>query len=201
MTKHIRVRAAGGTGGDDDAADLASFTPAFLWLLRDFYLRLEEDGRQVTPRDYLETALQPLSGAGRAVEAKNQVPVLVRSVALQPHVMGGLQRYDCPVRCWLEPLMVLLMPGADPREHQIAVPRPRLLHAGAPCERRGAAGCLGLAAALADEARVQVGLEARGSGRRNASRGFGLKQAETLRAPSLFVLQGRPAPPDAADLQ
>lgn len=29
--------------------------------------------RQVTPRDYLETALQPLQGTGRAVEAKNQV--------------------------------------------------------------------------------------------------------------------------------
>ncbi len=28
---------------------------------------------QVTPRDYLETALQPLQGTGRAVEAKNQV--------------------------------------------------------------------------------------------------------------------------------
>ena len=28
---------------------------------------------QVTPRDYLETALQPLAGSGRAVEAKNQV--------------------------------------------------------------------------------------------------------------------------------
>lgn len=44
MTKHIRVRASGST---DDSAELASFTPAFLWLLRDFYLRLEEDGRQV----------------------------------------------------------------------------------------------------------------------------------------------------------
>jgi hypothetical protein len=47
MTKHIRVRAAGGSGAVDDAAELASFTPSFLWLLRDFYLRLEEDGRQV----------------------------------------------------------------------------------------------------------------------------------------------------------
>ena len=27
--------------------DLGGFTPAFLWLLRDFYLELEEDGRQV----------------------------------------------------------------------------------------------------------------------------------------------------------
>lgn len=28
-------------------AELAEFTPAFLWLLRDFYLTLEEDGQQV----------------------------------------------------------------------------------------------------------------------------------------------------------
>lgn len=28
---------------------LGDFTPAFLWLLRDFYLRLEEEGRKVGP--------------------------------------------------------------------------------------------------------------------------------------------------------
>ncbi|PSC76322.1 interferon-induced guanylate-binding 1-like [Micractinium conductrix] len=78
MTKHIRVRASG--GNDDSASELASFTPKFLWLLRDFYLRLEEDGRQVTPRDYLETALQPLHGTGRAVEAKNQIRESIKSL-------------------------------------------------------------------------------------------------------------------------
>ena len=36
VTKHIRVRSAGSTG--ESAADLAAFTPSFLWLLRDFYL-------------------------------------------------------------------------------------------------------------------------------------------------------------------
>jgi hypothetical protein len=31
-----------------DARELASFTPSFLWLLRDFYLRLEDEhGQQV----------------------------------------------------------------------------------------------------------------------------------------------------------
>ena len=29
-------------------AELARFTPSFLWLLRDFYLTLEEDGRKVS---------------------------------------------------------------------------------------------------------------------------------------------------------
>ncbi len=47
MTKHIRVRAGGSAGAADNSAELASFTPAFLWLLRDFYLRLEEEGRAV----------------------------------------------------------------------------------------------------------------------------------------------------------
>lgn len=71
MTKHIRVRASDGAA--TDASELASFTPSFLWLLRDFYLRLEEDGRIVTPRDYLETALQSLAGSGSAVESKNRI--------------------------------------------------------------------------------------------------------------------------------
>ena len=57
-------------GGDDE---LSQFTPAFLWLLRDFYLALEEAGRKVSPGEYLESALQPVQGAGRSVEAKNAV--------------------------------------------------------------------------------------------------------------------------------
>ena len=110
--------------GEDEENELANFTPAFLWLLRDFYLTLEEDGRQarpcspqckwaskhlisasrqgmpralaacftrrselraypravpaqLTPREYLETALRPVPGSGRAVEAKNAVRVLM----------------------------------------------------------------------------------------------------------------------------
>ncbi|KAL4859356.1 Guanylate-binding protein 5 [Chlorella vulgaris] len=80
MTKHVRVRAAGSSGGEEDSAELATFTPAFLWLLRDFYLRLEEEGRQVSPRDYLETALQPLQGTGRAVESKNQIRESIKAL-------------------------------------------------------------------------------------------------------------------------
>ena len=31
----------------DSEHELSGFTPSFLWLLRDFYLSLEEDGRKV----------------------------------------------------------------------------------------------------------------------------------------------------------
>jgi hypothetical protein len=34
---------------------------------------LSEDGQQITPRDYLESALQPLPGTGKAIAAKNEV--------------------------------------------------------------------------------------------------------------------------------
>ncbi len=30
--------------------ELREFTPSFMWLLRDFYLQLEEEGRKITPR-------------------------------------------------------------------------------------------------------------------------------------------------------
>jgi hypothetical protein len=63
MTRHIKVRTAGGGGGssgggggddggssgESDSRELRRFTPSFLWLLRDFYLKLEdEQGCKVT---------------------------------------------------------------------------------------------------------------------------------------------------------
>jgi len=80
MTKHIRVRASDGGDGAEDPTELASFTPSFIWLLRDFYLKLEEDGRVVTPRDYLEAALQALPGASPAASAKNQIRSSIKAL-------------------------------------------------------------------------------------------------------------------------
>ncbi|EFJ51125.1 hypothetical protein VOLCADRAFT_57349 [Volvox carteri f. nagariensis] len=71
MTKHVRVRAA---AANSTSEGLGEHSPAFLWLLRDFYLQLEEEGgRKITPREYLETALRPVPGTGPAVSAKNAI--------------------------------------------------------------------------------------------------------------------------------
>ena len=43
---------------EENKEGLGEFSPSFIWLLRDFYLDLEEDDQEVTPRDYLETALR-----------------------------------------------------------------------------------------------------------------------------------------------
>jgi hypothetical protein len=44
--------------------------------VQDFYLDLSEDGHKISARDYLESALQPINGTGKAVAAKNEVLIL-----------------------------------------------------------------------------------------------------------------------------
>ncbi|RZC65295.1 hypothetical protein C5167_008987 [Papaver somniferum] len=77
MTKHIRVRASGGMS---TASELGQFSPTFVWLLRDFYLELEEDNRKITPRDYLELALSPVQGGGEGISAKNEIRESIRAL-------------------------------------------------------------------------------------------------------------------------
>jgi hypothetical protein len=47
---HHTAAAAAAATLTDDAHELRSFTPSFLWLLRDFYLDLEEEGHRVRSR-------------------------------------------------------------------------------------------------------------------------------------------------------
>ncbi|CAF2091248.1 unnamed protein product [Brassica napus] len=77
MTKHIRVKASEGTSS---RSELGQFSPIFVWLLRDFYLDLEEDNRKITPRDYLEIALRPVQGGGGDIAAKNEIRDSIRAL-------------------------------------------------------------------------------------------------------------------------
>lgn len=77
MTKHIRVRAS---ESQTNAAELGQYSPIFLWLLRDFYLELHEDGKGITPQDYLELALKPMKGRIRDVAAKNEIRESIRAM-------------------------------------------------------------------------------------------------------------------------
>ncbi|KAG7536230.1 Guanylate-binding protein N-terminal [Arabidopsis suecica] len=77
MTKHIRVKASGGTSS---RSELGQFSPIFVWLLRDFYLDLVEDNRKISPRDYLEIALRPVQGTGGDIGAKNEIRDSIRAL-------------------------------------------------------------------------------------------------------------------------
>ena len=43
------------------------------WVLQDFYLDLSDEDKRISPRDYLESALQPIPGQGKSIGAKNEV--------------------------------------------------------------------------------------------------------------------------------
>lgn len=48
--------------------------PSFLWLVRDFALRLvDEKGRPISPKEYLENALQPQKGTSDLAARKNSI--------------------------------------------------------------------------------------------------------------------------------
>ena len=87
LTKHIQVRStvdgagAGASAGaalggnDEEEADLF---PNFLWVVRDFGVRLERNGIQMSSREYLEDALKAESGTSEATEQKNAVRGVLR---------------------------------------------------------------------------------------------------------------------------
>jgi hypothetical protein len=58
LTKHIHVQSSDDKDAEDSGTEFEKFFPSFLWIVRDFTLKLNEDGRDITPRQYLDNALQ-----------------------------------------------------------------------------------------------------------------------------------------------
>lgn len=54
LTKHIKAQA----DSDVEAPmELNTFFPKFMWLVRDFSLKLESAGKPISPKEYLENSL------------------------------------------------------------------------------------------------------------------------------------------------
>lgn len=67
--------------------DLFATFPQFLWILRDFTLRLEDGlGQKISSKEYLENALKPLKGISEAIENKNKI---------RRHITQFFQERDC----------------------------------------------------------------------------------------------------------
>ena len=65
---------------EDNKNELAKYFPSFLWVLRDFSLILvDKKGKNITEKQYLENALEELSGMSTTIEEKNRVRALIRT--------------------------------------------------------------------------------------------------------------------------
>ncbi|CDW83719.1 guanylate-binding n-terminal domain containing protein [Stylonychia lemnae] len=63
----------------EDPDELAEYFPSFLWILRDFALRLiDQDGNQISSKQYLENSLKEQKGVSDAIENKNRIRRLIK---------------------------------------------------------------------------------------------------------------------------
>ena len=77
LSKTIKIKSV---SIEDNEEELAKYFPTLLWLLRDFSLKLEDkEGNVITEKQYLENALEEISGMSTTIEEKNRVRALIRT--------------------------------------------------------------------------------------------------------------------------
>ena len=78
LTKHIQIKASG-MSQDVDPEEYSRYFPSFMWVVRDFALQLvDQDGESITPKEYLDKALQEQKGFSESVEQKNRIRKLLK---------------------------------------------------------------------------------------------------------------------------
>ncbi|KAL3908647.1 MAG: hypothetical protein SGPRY_009714 [Prymnesium sp.] len=91
LTKHVSVHAIAPVEGeregeaDDEAtcapaSELSTYFPPMLWLLRDFVLDLEAEGKQISEQEYMESALAERPGSARRSEERNSIRAAIRGL-------------------------------------------------------------------------------------------------------------------------
>jgi hypothetical protein len=76
LSNHIKVKSK----PQDDGNDIDQVLPPFCWLLRDFFLKLEQaDGTPKTPDEYLEDCLSVQPGQSSSVQQENNVKSAIRA--------------------------------------------------------------------------------------------------------------------------
>lgn len=74
LTKHIHLKSQSKSEEDTDPDEFASFFPSFYWVVRDFALKLEDQGGDaINSKEYLEKALALQKGFTDDVEEKNRI--------------------------------------------------------------------------------------------------------------------------------
>lgn len=75
LAKDIQIK----TGKTTKDQDPAQFFPSFLWVVRDFTLKMVDlEGKPLAPKEYLEKALEFQKGVSDAIESKNRIRKLLK---------------------------------------------------------------------------------------------------------------------------
>jgi hypothetical protein len=84
LTQTIKVKSSsagadkGGSSSTDSSSSLSDHFPSFLWVLRDFSLKLVDDkGKRITSHTYFENCLLPQAGFTEGIESKNRIRNLI----------------------------------------------------------------------------------------------------------------------------
>lgn len=82
LTKRIQLKTNQVNGGEmTDVEGFASVFPAFVWLVRDFSLRLtDKEGVTINSQEYFEMALEEQNGLSEKVAARNRTRALFKSL-------------------------------------------------------------------------------------------------------------------------
>ena len=74
MAKEVQSKMQGFEGSEDSLIE--ECFPNLLWVIRDFSLRMEDQmGNVISPKDYLEKALELQKGISDNIETKNQIRI------------------------------------------------------------------------------------------------------------------------------
>uniref|UniRef100_A0A8C1JTX5 Guanylate-binding protein 1-like n=1 Tax=Cyprinus carpio TaxID=7962 RepID=A0A8C1JTX5_CYPCA len=72
LTEQIKIRSTGAPDEEEgEDSEFVRFFPSFIWVVRDFTLELEIDGKKVTDDDYLEFALNLRKGVSKKTRDYN----------------------------------------------------------------------------------------------------------------------------------
>lgn len=77
ITKNIQLHNT--KNEEDDLREIAKYLPSFMWVIRDFSLKLIDNlGEPITSKEYLEKSLDLQKGYSETVESKNKIRTLIK---------------------------------------------------------------------------------------------------------------------------
>ena len=104
--------AVGQPEGGHELEALAEHFPSFLWVVRDFTLRLEDGGRKINDKQYLENALKPQQSFSSEAASRNQIRSLLSAFFRERDCITMVRSARC--RALLSPGVALNIRGIGP---------------------------------------------------------------------------------------